>query len=364
MLLVASGRRPTAAAMGLLKDMKAADVVSLSLSLSAAALSGFVLWSNLRAGDEPSPGAGSAKPTAQEEKKRKQAARCRAIETLIMERGQAGTKDYRVHVLAKDGDEAKTVAELSLWHDVPLAAPGSAGRGSLFNFICEIPKCTRKKFEVATTEGATPIKQDTKKGVLREFKKGDIFFNYGCFPRTWEDPRHTSPDTGYPGDNDPLDVCEIGLRQVRTGEIRAVKVLGVLAMIDDDETDWKVVAIDAEDRWASELNDVDDVERLLPGTVGLIREWFRTYKIPDGKPPNKFAFEERCLPAAYALKVIHETHESYLELIKEGKGHEDLHVPGTGHEHLRHLRRDSSITKTLSQAPVAYDAALPARVSA
>ena len=108
--------------------------------------------------------------------------------------------------------------------------------------ICEIPKCTRKKFEVATTEGATPIKQDEKKGVLREFKKGDIFFNYGCFPRTWEDPRHVSPDTGYPGDNDPLDVCEIGLRQVQTGEIRPVKVLGVLAMIDDDETDWKVVA--------------------------------------------------------------------------------------------------------------------------
>ena len=130
-----------------------------------------------------------------------------------------------------------TVAELSLWHDVPLVA-----ENGLFNFICEIPKCTRKKYEVATTESATPIKQDEKKGVLREFKKGDIFFNYGCFPRTWEDPRHVSPDTGYPGDNDPLDVCEIGLRQVQTGEIRPVKVLGVLAMIDDDETDWKVAA--------------------------------------------------------------------------------------------------------------------------
>ena len=35
---------------------------------------------------------------------------------------------------------------------------------------------------------------------------------------------------------------EIGLRQVQTGEIRPVKVLGVLAMIDDDETDWKVLA--------------------------------------------------------------------------------------------------------------------------
>ena len=207
------------------------DALALGLSLGAAATSAYVLWKTTQ---EP-----KQTPTDKKlEKKLKQQARSRKIESLIMERGQAGTKDYRVHVLAK-GEEDMTVAELSLWHDVPLVAEG--GQKNLFNFICEIPKCTRKKFEVATTEGATPIKQDEKKGVLREFKKGDIFFNYGCFPRTWEDPRHVSPDTGYPGDNDPLDVCEIGLRQVQTGEIRPVKVLGVLAMIDDDETDWKVV---------------------------------------------------------------------------------------------------------------------------
>ena len=166
----------------------------------------------------------------------------------MLERGSANTTDYRVHVLdaPRDAGRSGPTKELSLWHDVPLVAPSapSSPRNAppLFNFVCEIPKCTRKKFEVATDETKCPIKQDEKKGVLREFKKGDIFFNYGCFPRTWEDPRHVSPDTGYPGDNDPLDVCEIGLRQVQTGEIRPVKVLGVLAMIDDDETDWKVAA--------------------------------------------------------------------------------------------------------------------------
>ena len=40
----------------------------------------------------------------------------------------------------------------------------------------------RKKYEIATDEVGNPIKQDEKKGVLREFKKGDIFFNYGCLP--------------------------------------------------------------------------------------------------------------------------------------------------------------------------------------
>ena len=44
----------------------------------------------------------------------------------------------------------------------------------------------------------------------------------------------------------------------------------------EDETDWKVIVIDKEDRWAPELNDVEDVERLLPGVVSAIREWFRT----------------------------------------------------------------------------------------
>ena len=43
-------------------------------------------------------------------------------------------------------------------------------------------KIYRKKYEIATDEVGNPIKQDEKKGTLREFKKGDIFFNYGCLP--------------------------------------------------------------------------------------------------------------------------------------------------------------------------------------
>ena len=38
------------------------------------------------------------------------------------------------------------------------------------------------------------------------------------------------------------------------GEIRQVKVLGVLAMIDDGETDWKLLGIDVNDPRAETLN--------------------------------------------------------------------------------------------------------------
>ena len=44
-----------------------------------------------------------------------------------------------------------------------------------------------------------------------------------------------------------------------------VKVLGTLALIDDGETDWKVLAIDVNDPLAKSLNDIGDIEKLMPG---------------------------------------------------------------------------------------------------
>ena len=43
------------------------------------------------------------------------------------------------------------------------------------------------------------------------------------------------------GDNDPVDVVEIGSRTLEQGGVYPVKPLGVFAMIDDGELDWKVL---------------------------------------------------------------------------------------------------------------------------
>ena len=101
--------------------------------------------------------------------------------------------------------------------------------------------------------------------------------------------------------------------------IVSVKVLGILCMIDEGECDWKVVVIDAEDKWAPFLNDIDDVERELPGVLSAIREWYRTYKIPDGKPPNVFGLQERFMNKQYAMNVIEECHEAWKELLSGEK---------------------------------------------
>lgn len=54
-----------------------------------------------------------------------------------------------------------------------------------------------------------------------------------------------------------------------------VKVLGTLAMIDDGETDWKMIVIDVEDPMAGDLNNLEDVEKAMPGFLTNTREWFR-----------------------------------------------------------------------------------------
>ncbi|KAK7331795.1 hypothetical protein VNO80_28535 [Phaseolus coccineus] len=233
---------------------------------------------------------------------------CRAIynpQIVVKEEGQPETLDYRVFFVDKSGKK------VSPWHDIPLRSGDD-----IFNFIVEIPKESSAKMEVATDEAFTPIKQDTKKGKLRYYPY-NIHWNYGLLPQTWEDPSFANSEIdGALGDNDPVDVVEIGERQRKIGEVLKVKPLGALAMIDEGELDWKIVAISLDDPKASLVNDVNDVEKHFPGTLTAIRDWFRDYKIPDGKPANKFGLGNQAANKEYALKVITETNESWNKLIK------------------------------------------------
>jgi inorganic pyrophosphatase len=79
-----------------------------------------------------------------------------------------------------------------------------------------------------------------------------------------------------------------------------------------------MIAINSEDPLFSVLNDIEDVEKYCPATLSGIREWFRWYKTPDGRPPNTFGFGEKCLNRRMAEEVIHETHGHYMNL-KNGK---------------------------------------------
>jgi len=223
--------------------------------------------------------------------------------------GAPNTLEHRVYI-------EKNGSPVSLFHDVPLYANEAK---NVYNMIVEIPRWSNAKLEISKDEEFNPIKQDVKKGKLRFvrncFPHHGYIWNYGALPQTWEDPTHIDHDTKARGDNDPLDVCEIGEAVGFTGQIKQVKALGLVALLDEGETDWKIIVIDVKDPLADQLNDIADVEKHLPGLIDATREWFRDYKKPDGKPANEFAFDGAAKDKAYATKIIHDTHAAWKRLI-------------------------------------------------
>jgi len=231
--------------------------------------------------------------------------------------GQSQTLEYRVFFNSPSGP-------ISPFHDIPLWADKNH---KIANMVVEIPKGTQPKLEINKDEFLNPIKQDVKNGKLRIVAL-KYPFNYGAFPQTWESPAVVHPDTKAKGDNDPVDVVDISSTVHNTGEIIQVKILGTYAMIDEGETDWKVVVIDVNDPLASQLNDADDIEKVLPGKLKEAFEFLRDYKIPDGKPANTFAFDGALKNRAFALNIIDETHHEWSNLV-HGKTNSKIAIANT-----------------------------------
>lgn len=225
--------------------------------------------------------------------------------------GAKYTNDFKAYCKLPNGEIG------SFFHDIPINLNPEK---KTVNVLIEIPRWSNAKFEINKDIPFNPITQDTKKGKLRFVKnifpyKG-YMHNYGAIPQTWDDPTVTDKDTGFKGDNDPIDICEIGSKVANLGDVFEAKVLGCLALIDDGELDWKVIAINTEDELASELNDIDDVKEKCPGLLEGTFKWFRDYKAPDGKPTNEFGFNGKFLNSEKAVEVIQESHKSWDKLIK------------------------------------------------
>ncbi|CAO2600089.1 Inorganic pyrophosphatase 2, mitochondrial [Lemmus lemmus] len=247
------------------------------------------------------------------------------------ERGHPHSEDYRLFF--------KNVAGhyISPFHDIPLKADSPKENGiprkkarndeykNLFNMVVEIPRWTNAKMEIATEEPLNPIKQDAKNGKLRFipniFPYKGYMWNYGAFPQTWEDPFQKDKSTNCCGDNDPIDVCEIGSKVCSRGDVIQVKILGVLALIDQDATDWKIITINVNDPEAEKFHDIDDVKKFKPGYLEATVNWLRLYKVPDGKPENKFAFNGEFKNKAFALEVVNHAHECWKAMLMKKCDH-------------------------------------------
>lgn len=241
-----------------------------------------------------------------------------------VEKGTPNSKNYRIYYTNENGHA------ISPMHDIPLFA---SGLKNTYNMVVEVPRWTNAKMEISRSETLNPIKQDTKKGKLRFvancFPYHGYIWNYGAFPQTWENPKHTDPSTHSKGDNDPIDVIEIGSRVARRGQVLQVKILGIVALIDEGETDWKVITIDVNDPKANQVNDITDVEQIFPGLLNATVEWFKIYKIPDGKPANEFAFNGEAKNRTFATEIVVETHQFWKSLIMKEIQTDDISCTNT-----------------------------------
>jgi inorganic pyrophosphatase len=165
----------------------------------------------------------------------------------------------------------------------------------------------------------------------------------------------THQETKAAGDNDPLDVCEIGELVNKPGDVIQVKVLGVMALLDEGETDWKIMVINVNDPLAPKLNDVEDVERHLPGLLRATNEWFRIYKIPDGKPENQFAFSGECKNKKYAMDIVRECAEAWEKLATGKTPKEDLSLYVIPNHLLVNQANLCSVNTTVSHSPERTD---------
>ncbi|XKL69055.1 hypothetical protein PGB90_006824 [Kerria lacca] len=236
----------------------------------------------------------------------------------IVEKGALYSEDYRIYFKNEKGF-------ISPLHDIPLYANEQK---KILNMVVEIPRWTNAKMEINLKECLNPIKQDIKKGSPRFvpncFPHHGYIWNYGALPQTWEDPSVIDENTKSKGDNDPIDCIEIGYKIAKRGEILQVKVLGTIALIDEGETDWKIITININDPLAEQINNITDIEKHLPGLMKATIEWFRIYKIPDGKPENQFAFNGEPKPADFALKIIEEVHQYWKKLISRESDGKDI----------------------------------------
>lgn len=207
--------------------------------------------------------------------------------------------------------------KLSLWHDVDVFVRDWLDEPTkLLHYVNEMPMGGLTKYEVQPSVPGNAIREDTKGSQrLAAFGK-PVPFNYGCFPQTYRDPAKADELYDAPGDDDPLDVLDVGSTPVGVGSVIRCRPLGAVCLIDEGQADWKILAINVETQGPlASAQSVDDVERLAPGRIQECLRWIDDFKSSNGKDAAKLHWEIHGPELAWSL--IKRDHASWQDLVAE-----------------------------------------------
>lgn len=141
---------------------------------------------------------------------------------------------------------------MNLWHEV------SKGENipNEINVIIEIPKNSPNKYEIDKETGLISLDR-------ANYSSAPYPFDYGFVPQTlWED-------------GDPLDVIVLTTFPLHPGILVKARPVAVMEMIDDGESDFKIIAVPVDDKRWDDTHDLGDLNK------HMIKEYvhfFETYK--------------------------------------------------------------------------------------
>ncbi len=174
------------------------------------------------------------------------------------------------------------------WHTVNYGDPS----GDAVTGIVEIPKGSRAKYEL-----------DKETGLLRldRVLYSSVYYpaNYGFIPQTYCD------------DGDPLDILILSQIEMQPLCLVPAKIIGVMRMLDQGEADDKLIAVCANDKSVSHINDISEMPEHF---TAEIRHFFEEYKRLEKKVVKIEDFQG----ARLAKKIFQHAVNDYKEKILPG----------------------------------------------
>lgn len=139
---------------------------------------------------------------------------------------------------------------MNLLHDI------DPGDSDVMHAIIEIPRGSKNKYEIDKETGVIAL--DRALHTAQDYP-----VDYGFIPQTlWDD-------------DDALDIAILTTYPLHPGVLVRVRPVGIFKMIDDGESDDKIISVPADDPRFDEVKDIGDVNK---HTIKEIQHFFETYK--------------------------------------------------------------------------------------
>lgn len=170
---------------------------------------------------------------------------------------------------------------MNIWHDIQKERITPEA----FVSCIEIPKGSKSKYEIDKELGTLVLDR-----IL--YTSTHYPANYGFIPRT------------YASDGDALDVLVLCSETLVPLSLVNCKPIGVIAMIDGEHRDEKIIAVTIGDPSISHFEELED---LPPHMLAEMHHFFDVYKVLEGQQTHVLNIDNK----EKAMEIIAESMERY-----------------------------------------------------